>query len=100
MSSFSVDTDALRQKANTLESMANEYDGIRTRLLNTATSMGSAYESADNRMFVARITEFCQQMKEVSNRLRNAANVLNTQGNNYDRTESENTAHARRLPQA
>lgn len=96
--SFTVETDAVRQKARMLEGLADEYDGMRSRLLNTATSMGAAYESADNRVYVARITEFCEQMKEVSHRLRNAANVLNTQSSGYDRTESENAAQANRLP--
>jgi len=95
---ITVETDAVRQKAKMLEGLADEYDGMRSRLLSTATSMGAAYESADNRTYVARISDFCEQMKEVSNRLRNAANVLNKQSSSYDRTESENAAQASRLP--
>ena len=98
MPTFTVDTDAVRQKAKALANIADDYDSLRTRLLNTATSMGAAYESSDNRAYVARINEFCDQMREVSNRLRNAAEVLGTQSSNYDRTESENTVQASKLP--
>ena len=59
--------------------------------------MGNAYQSADNRVYVARITEFCQQMMEVSNRLRNAAQVMKTQSGNYDNREQENVIQANKL---
>lgn len=97
MSSFTVDTNAVRRTADTLNGLADEYDRYRNKLLRTATSMGNAYQSADNRVYVARITEFCQQMMEVSNRLRNAAQVMKTQSGNYDNREQENVIQANKL---
>ena len=97
MSSFTVDTNAVRRTADTLNGLADEYDRYRNKLLRTATSMGHAYQSADNRVYVARITEFCQQMMEVSNRLRTAAQVMKTKSGNYDNREQENVIQANKL---
>ena len=98
MAQFMVDTDAVRQKAAQVNGYAEQYDILRSKLLNAATSMGAYYDSADNREFVSRITECCQQLAEVSNRLRNAAQQMNAQSRRYDTTEEENSMQARRLP--
>ena len=98
MASFTIDTDAVRQKANVVENFADEYDAIRLRLLNTATSMGAAYESADNKVYVARITECCNQLQQMSEKLRNAAQILKSQSDSYDATEENNTQQASKLP--
>lgn len=94
---FSIDTTAVRQKAAMLNNIAEDYDGLRRRLLETANATSAVYQSADNRAFVEKITELCTQMNEVSNRLRNAAQVMTNQSSDYDRTEEENTGAARRL---
>lgn len=97
MPAITVDPNELHQKAKSLEGLADEYEALRSRLMNTATSMGSAYESADSRSYVARVTELCEQMREVSNRLNNAAQILATQASGYDTTQSENTIAANQL---
>ena len=98
MAQFMVDTDAVRQKAAQVNGYAEQYDVLRAKLLNVASGMGASYDSADNREFVSRITECCQQLAEVSNRLRNAAQQMNAQSRRYDTTEEENSMQARRLP--
>ena len=98
MAQFMVDTDAVRQKAAQVNGYAEQYDVLRAKLLNAASSMGASYDSADNREFVSRITECCQQLAEVSNRLRNAAQQMNAQSRRYDTTEEETSMKARRLP--
>lgn len=98
MAQFMVDTDAVRQKAAQVNGYAEQYDVLRAKLLNAASSMGASYDSADNREFVSRITECCQQLAEVSSRLRNAAQQMTAQSRRYDATEDENSIQARRLP--
>lgn len=98
MAQFMVDTGAVRQKAAQVNSYAEQYDVLRAKLLNVASSMGAAYDSKDNREYVSRITECCQQLIEVSNRLRNAAQEMTAQSRRYDATEDENSMQARRLP--
>ena len=98
MNGFTADTASMRTKAQQLTALAEEYDALRNRLLKTSTSMGSIYQSSDSNVFEGKITEFCAHLQEVSSRLRNAAQVITTQANNYDRTDSENAGQASRLP--
>lgn len=97
MAHFTIDTDSVRNKARMVSNLADTYDSLRTRLLETATSAGSAYDSADNRIYVQNITELCKELGQVSERLRNAAQVLQQQSAKYDDAESENAQQARRL---
>ena len=57
MAQFMVDTDAVRQKAAQVNGYAEQYDVLRAKLLNAASSMGASYYSADHRAFASRITE-------------------------------------------
>ena len=98
MAVFTVQPETLRQKARQLESQAEQYDSMRNKLLNTATSMGAAYQSEDNKKYVARITDFCQQMREVSEKMRNGARVLMSQADGYEQTQSRNASDASKLP--
>ena len=97
MAHFTIDTDSVRNRGKTIGDFADIYNSIRTRLLEVATSAGSAYDSEDNRIYVKNITELCRELGQVSERLRNAAQVLRQQSNNYDNAESENAKQASRL---
>ena len=94
---FTTDTDSMRNRARTVSGLADTYDSIRARLLEAATSAGSAYDSKDNRIYVQNITELCRELGQVSERLRHAAQVLRQQSGNYDKAELENVEYVSRL---
>ena len=98
MAQISVQTDDLRSKASALDQHAEEFDSICAKLKAAATSMGSAYESNDNKMYVSNIEAFCVDLKNLSNRLRNASAIITGQAGDYDDRESNNTDIAKRLP--
>lgn len=98
MAVFSVQTDDLRSKASALNQHAEEFDTICAKLKAAATSMGTAYESDDNKAYVSNIEAFCVDLKNLSNRLRNASAIITAQADDYDDRESNNTVKAKRLP--
>ena len=97
MAHFTIDTDSVRNRARTISGLADTYDSIRARLLEAATSAGSAYDSEDNRIYVQNITDLCRELGQVSERLRNAAQILRQQSDKYVEVESVNAQQARRL---
>lgn len=98
MASFTTDPAVLNEKATKLNQFAEEYDSIRAQLRQSATSMGAAYDSDDNRAFTVRIEEFCVDLQGMSDKLRTAAQTLNQQAGLYTSQEAENRDWARRLP--
>lgn len=98
MASFTVDPSVLVQKAQALNQHADDYDSISTQLQNAATTMGAAYDSADNRSFVSRMEECVKDLRAMANKLRAAAVTLQGQASIYNEQESNNTQQANRLP--
>ena len=98
MATFSTEPAVLTQKAAQLDQYAEEYDSIRAQLRQAATSMGTAYDSADNRPFTARIEQFCADLQRMSDKLRTAAQTLKEQSAMYTAQEEENASMASRLP--
>ena len=94
---FTIDSDGVRNKAETISSLADTYDSLRKQLLAAATSAGSAYDSEDSRIYEQNIAELCRELGLVSEKLRNAAQAIRQQSINYDNAESENAQQASRL---
>ena len=98
MTQFSEDSVFMEQRAGELGNQADEYDRIRTQLKNVATTM-HGYESKDYKAFEASITNLCEELKVVVERLRNAEVTIRSQASHYDQREADNTQRASRLPQ-
>lgn len=98
MANFSVDPSALNQKAAMLDQHAESYDTISTQLHTAATTMGAAYDSADNRSFVSRMEECVKDLRLMANKLRAAAETLRGQATIYTNQENDNTQRAGKLP--
>lgn len=98
MAKFSVDPAILKQKASQLGQYSETYDSISTQLQNAATTMGTAYDSADNRSFVNRINECAKDLKAMAAKLKAASVTLQKQANSYTEQETSNTQKANRLP--
>lgn len=97
MSNFSVDPAALKTTASKLSTASSEYGRIYKQLIQTATSMGAAYDSADNKEFVARIESCCTALQAMANKLQLASETLTRASDNYTATEEQNTQQAGRL---
>ena len=98
MASFTVDPAVINQKATLLSQYADEYEAISNQLRQAATTMGAAYDSADNRSFVSRIEQCVNDLKNMAAKLRAASATLKGQSSMYTNTENANTQQANRLP--
>lgn len=97
MSTFSVDPAALKNTAAKLSEASSEYERIYKQLIQTATSMGQAYDSEDNRRFVTSIEGCCTALQAMANKLQLASETLSKASTNYTETEEHNTQQAGRL---
>lgn len=97
MAKFTADPESMQRVASTLEDKADEYRSIYQQLVNTATGMGEAYDSADNRQFVSKIQECCQDLQKMEQKLRIASTIIKGQAAAYRSTEEFNTEQAGKL---
>lgn len=98
MANFTVDPDIVEQKAKAVDEYAETYDAISRELLSVATTMGAAYDSADNKTFVSRIEDCSKDLKAMAEKLRFTSNTMKEQANEYRKREMENTQRAANLP--
>ena len=76
-----------------LRQLSMTYNDIAKQLMQQASTMGSAWEGADNADFVAQITGFTQELEIMAQRLDDAGHTLDEQKQNYmDRQEFNSTA--------
>lgn len=94
---FTVDTADLRTAAQKFSKLSQDYTTVYTRLLNAARTMGSAWDSADNKSYVDQINGFCAELKAMADHLELGAQSLNQQAGNYETTRENNVAGAKQL---
>ena len=94
---FSVEPQALKGTAAKLNDQAGEYERIYKQLIQVASSMGQAYDSEDNKKFVASIEGCCTALQEMANQIRNASEILSQASTGYSTTEEHNAQQASRL---
>ncbi len=94
---FTVDPPALHSAAQKFSQLSQDYTSVYNRLLNSAQTMGDAWNSADNQAFVEQINGFCEELKAMATHLEQAAQALNQQATNYETTRDNNVTAVRQL---
>ena len=93
----SVDPPELHKASQKFNELAEDYSGVHTRLINTASTMGEAWKAADNLAYVDQINGFCEELKAMTDHLVQAAQAVEQQATNYESTRDENVAGAKKL---
>ena len=93
VSSFSDMEKASKQ----LQQHADTYKDIYTKLLRIASTMGSAWEGADNQAFVNQINGFADNLKFMSDHLSQDSKLLHQQKTNYVNRQDDNIAQVKKL---
>lgn len=94
---FVVDPPVLHTAAQKFYEISQEYTSVYTRLLNAASTMGDAWNSADNLAFVEQINGFCEELKAMVTHLEQASQTLNKQASNYETVRDNNQSAVRQL---
>lgn len=73
-----------------LEELSEIYTEIYSQLMQEASTMGSAWEGADNLAFVNRIEGFTEELNNMATKLNVAGQTLRTQKENYVNQQQSN----------
>jgi WXG100 family type VII secretion target len=92
-----VDPPELHKASQKFTQLADDYSTVHNRLINTASTMGDAWKADDNLAFVEQITGFCDDLKAMTEHLRQAAQALEQQALNYENTRDGNITAVKQL---
>ena len=80
-----------------LQALSETYTEIYTQLMQEASTMGSAWEGADNIAFVEQITGFTEDLKMMASKLSAASQALDKQRANYVARQDNNITQVKKL---
>ena len=89
--------DDMGKAAKTLQNLSETYTQIYTQLLQEASTMGSAWDGADNLAFVERINGFTDELKAMAEKLHTCSVTLDTQRANYVERQESNITTVNKL---
>ena len=94
---FTVDPPELHSASQKLTQLSEEYAAVYNRLLNAASTMGNAWNAADNLAYVDQINGFCEDLKAMAAHLEQAAQALEQQAKNYETVRDNNVTSVKQL---
>ena len=89
--------DEMAKTAQKLNQLSQNYKQISKELMDCATTMGSAWEGADNQAFVKQISGFTAELDAMSQKLLDASKALDKQRANYVARQDQNIQEVQRL---
>ena len=92
-----VTPEELEKASKKLDGHSTTYKQIAQQLMQEASTMGAAWEGADNLAFVSQITGFTEELEQMAAKLKTASEALNTQRLNYKNRQDDNIAQVKKL---
>lgn len=92
-----VTPEELGTASQAVMGLSEEYTSIYTQLIQQAGTMGEAWSGEDNLAFVDQINGFCDELKQMADKLRLASDALKQQQTNYANHQSDNIVQVRKL---
>lgn len=89
--------DDMAKAAQRLQALSETYTDIYTQLMQEASTMGTAWEGADNLAFVEQINGFTEELKMMATKLSNASQALDKQRANYVARQDHNITQVKKL---
>ena len=89
--------DGMAKASKELQSDSETYTEIYTELMQKASTMGAAFEGADNLAFVEQITGFTEELKAMADKLSLASQTLDKQRANYVAQQDSNITEVKKL---
>ncbi|MCL1852298.1 MAG: WXG100 family type VII secretion target [Peptococcaceae bacterium] len=90
MSQFTVTPEQLAKASKEISQLSETYTTIYKQLLQAATTMGAAWEGADNLAFVGQINGCCTDLQKMADKMRLASQALDKQQKNYFNRQQDN----------
>ena len=92
-----VTPEELERTANQLETHSQNYAELSKQLMQTAQTMGAAWEGDDNLAFVDQITGLTDDLNNMAQKLSFAGQTLKQIKDNYVQTQHHNITQVRKL---
>ncbi len=89
--------DDIEKASQKLLSLSQTYTEIYTQLMQSASTMGTAWEGADNQAFVEQITGFTEELKSMADKLSVSSEALHKEKQNYVERMDGNIANVKKL---
>lgn len=89
--------DEMARSSKSLQEDSESYTEIYTELMQKASTMGAAFEGADNLAFVEQITGFTEELKNMADKLLLASQTLEKQRANYVAQQDSNITEVKKL---
>lgn len=87
----------MNSAADQFKSAAESYDSIGKELLRAATTMGKAWDGADNQAYANKIQGISKELDAMSKKLAHGGEALRQQTKNYMDRQDANVAGAAKL---
>ena len=97
MGAFSMDPVEVHNAAKEFRRLSENYTEVYTSLMNSASTMGEAWDSADNLAFVDQIKGLCDDLKAMTDHLNICAEALDKQASNVEEVRDYNKTNVRKL---
>lgn len=89
--------DDIEKASQKLLSLSQTYTEIYTQIMQSASTMGTAWEGADNQAFVEQITGFTEELKSMADKLSVSSEALHKEKQNYVERMDGNIANVKKL---
>ena len=95
---FSVSSfEDMAKASRELQAASESYTEIYSQLMQEASTMGAAWEGADNLAFVEQIKGFTEDLKAMADRLSLASQMIDKQRANYVARQEDNIVQVKKL---
>lgn len=89
--------EEMAKASKKLQSLSETYTEIYTQLLQEASTMGAAWDGADNQAFVEQINGFTEELKAMAAKLTTASQTIEAQRQNYVNRQEANIVDVKKL---
>lgn len=89
--------DEMAKAAKKLQTISETYKELYTQLLQEASTMGKAWEGADNLAFVEQITGFTDELKFMSEKIAQAGEIIEQDRQEYVNRQDDNILQVKKL---
>lgn len=89
--------EEMKKAAQKLLELSETYTEIYSQLMQEASTMGAAWDGADNLAFVEQIQGFTEELKAMATKLSTAGQTLDQQRANYVERQEDNIAQVKKL---
>ncbi len=89
--------DEMAKASKKLQEISDSYTSISKQLMQEASTMGTAWEGADNLAFVEKITGFTEELQAMAAALSNASQIIEQQRVNYVNRQDDNISAVGKL---